>query len=34
VHELAEADQMCPKCGGTLKEMRGQTEDAEEIDVV
>jgi transposase len=34
VHELAEADQTCPQCGGTLKEMQGQTEDAEEIDVV
>jgi transposase len=34
VHELAEADQVCPQCGGTLKEMPGQTEDAEEIDVV
>lgn len=34
VHELAEADQICPQCGGTLKEMSGQTEDADEIDVV
>ncbi|RPH79485.1 MAG: IS66 family transposase [Candidatus Rokuibacteriota bacterium] len=34
VHELAEADRTCPQCGGTLKEMPGQTEDAEEIDVV
>jgi transposase len=34
VHELAEADQTCPQCGGTLREMPGQTEDAEEIDVV
>jgi transposase len=34
VHELAEADQICPQCGGTLTEMSGQTEDAEEIDVV
>jgi transposase len=34
VHELAEADRTCPQCGGTLKEMKGQTEDAEEVDVV
>jgi transposase len=34
VHELAEADQTCPQCGGTLKEMKGQSEDSEEIDVV
>ena len=34
VHEWAEADHACPQCGGTLKEMTGQTEDAEEIDVV
>jgi len=34
VHELAEADQTCPQCGGRLKEMPGQTEDAEEITVV
>ncbi len=34
VHELAAADQTCPQCGGTLKEMAGQTEDAEEITVV
>jgi transposase len=34
VHELAEADQTCPQCGGRLKEMPGQTEDSEEIDVV
>ncbi len=34
VHELAAADQTCPQCGGTLKEMPGQTEDAEEITVV
>ncbi len=34
VHELTEADQICPQCGGTLKEMPGQTEDSEEIDVL
>jgi transposase len=34
VHELAAADQICPQCGGTLMEMPGQTEDAEEITVV
>lgn len=34
VHELAAADQTCPQCGGTLREMRGQTEDSEEITVV
>ena len=34
VHELAAADQTCPRCGGTLKEMPGQTEDSEEITVV
>jgi transposase len=34
VHELAEADRTCPACGGTLREMAGQTEDAEEITVV
>lgn len=34
VHELDAADQTCPQCGGTLREMSGQTEDAEEITVV
>ncbi len=34
VHELAAADLTCPQCGGTLREMPGQTEDAEEITVV
>ena len=34
VHELAAADLTCPQCGGTLKEMAGQTEDAEEITVI
>ena len=30
-HALDEADQACPKCGGELKEIAGQTEDSEEI---
>ncbi|MGH8697533.1 MAG: IS66 family transposase [Burkholderiales bacterium] len=34
VHELADADRTCPQCGGTLTEMKGQTEDAEEITVI
>jgi hypothetical protein len=34
VHVLDEADQTCPQCGGTLRPMAGQTEDAEEITVV
>jgi len=33
-HELDEPDRMCPKCGGRLQPMPGQTEDAEEITVV
>jgi transposase len=34
VHKLDVPDQMCPKCGGDLKEWEGQFEDSEEIDVV
>jgi len=34
VHELAAADLTCPQCGGTLREMAEQTEDADEITVV
>jgi len=34
VHVLDQADQTCPQCGGTLRPMAGQTEDAEEITVV
>jgi transposase len=34
VHDLADGDRTCPQCGGTLKEMAGQTEDADEITVV
>ncbi len=34
VHVVDAADQTCPQCGGTLRPMAGQTEDAEEITVV
>jgi transposase len=34
VHVLDRADETCPQCGGTLRPMTGQTEDAEEITVV
>lgn len=34
VHVLDEADHVCPSCGGHLEEMAGQTEDAEEVDVL
>lgn len=30
-HALDEADRACPKCGGALAEIAGQTEDSEEI---
>ncbi|MHC5035027.1 MAG: IS66 family transposase [Planctomycetota bacterium] len=33
-HELDEADQMCPKCGGEVQEWRGQDETSEEVDVI
>jgi len=33
-HELAADDRACSVCGGTLKEMKGQFEDAEEITVI
>jgi transposase len=33
-HTLDPADQVCPQCGGDLRPWEGQTEDAEEIDVV
>jgi transposase len=33
-HELDEADRACPKCGGALTEIPGQTEDSEEVTVV
>ncbi|MBI3827308.1 MAG: IS66 family transposase [Candidatus Rokubacteria bacterium] len=34
VHELDAADLTCPQCGGMLREMPGQTEDADEITVI
>ncbi len=34
VHVLDDADRACPKCGGALTEIAGQTEDSEEITVV
>jgi transposase len=34
VHTLAETARACPQCGGTLTELKGQTEDADEITVV
>ncbi|MGH9779659.1 MAG: IS66 family transposase [Candidatus Acidiferrales bacterium] len=34
IHELDEADRNCPQCGGGLVEMKGQTEDSEEVTVV
>ena len=34
VHVLDDADRACPKCGGALTEIPGQTEDSEEITVI
>jgi transposase len=34
VHELDAADRTCPQCGGTLREMKDQSEDSEEITVI
>lgn len=34
VHELEDADKVCPDCGGGLHEMEGQYEESEEIDVI
>jgi len=34
VHKLDVPDQVCPKCGGDLQVWQGQSEDADEIDVV
>jgi len=34
IHVLDQADRACPKCGGELREMAGQYEESEEIDVV
>ena len=33
-HELDDADQVCPNCGGGLHEMTGQYEESDEIDVI
>jgi len=34
LHELPDTDRGCPVCGGTLSEMSGQCEEAEEVTVV
>jgi transposase len=34
VHDLDDADKMCPECGGELQEWEGQFEEAEEIDIL
>ena len=34
MHELPEGERTCPQCGGELGEMKGQTEDSEEITVI
>ena len=34
IHQLDEADKMCPSCGGALSEWKGQFEESELIDVV
>jgi transposase len=34
VHELDDADQVCPNCGGGIHEMEGQYEESDEIDVL
>lgn len=34
VHDLDEADKVCPSCGGGLEEWAGQFEDTEEVDVL
>jgi transposase len=34
IHELAEDERGCPACGGQLTEMKGQSEDSEEVSVV
>jgi transposase len=34
VHELDDADRVCPQCGGDLKPWLGQYEEAEEIDML
>lgn len=34
VHQLDDADKVCPKCGLSLEEWEGQFEDSEEVDVI
>ena len=34
VHELDDADRVCPSCGGQLQPWAGQSEDSEEVDVI
>jgi transposase len=34
IHELDDADKLCPGCGGGLHEMEGQYEEHDEVDVV
>jgi transposase len=34
IHELDEADTICPRCGKPLKELAGQYEESDEIDVI
>ncbi len=34
IHDLDEADETCPHCGGHLEEWEGQFEESEEIDVI
>ncbi len=34
VHELDDADRICPSCGGQLQPWAGQSEDSEEVDVI
>ncbi|MFB6265316.1 MAG: IS66 family transposase [Bradymonadaceae bacterium] len=34
LHELAQPDRTCPKCGGDLEPIDGQVEETEEVDVV
>ena len=34
IHELDEADMICPKCGKELQEFKNQFEESEEIDVI
>lgn len=34
IHDLDDADKVCTSCGGSLEEMAGQFEEADEIDVI